>query len=128
SYSYTWFSGTTQMQSVTTTLPVVTSAENGPGVADTNTTYFDVYGRTIWQKDGDGFIKYTAYDQATGGRSMSWAATPKRPIQIPTLPIRCIWISRMRPASIPAGRPARTPPPAQRRTIAKTGPAATPKY
>jgi hypothetical protein len=55
------------MQSQTVTLPIISSAENGPGVADTDTTYFDIYGRTIWHKNGDGFIDYTAYDQASGG-------------------------------------------------------------
>jgi hypothetical protein len=71
SYAYTWFSGTTQMQSQTVTLPVISSAENGPGVADTDTTYFDTYGRTIWHKNGDGFIDNTAYDQASGGITKS---------------------------------------------------------
>ncbi len=65
SYAYTWF-GNDQVQSETVTLPVVTAAENGPGVADTSTTYFDSSGRPIWQKDGDGFLTYTAYDDATG--------------------------------------------------------------
>jgi RHS repeat-associated protein len=66
SFSYTWFSGTTQMQSVAVSKPVVSSAENGPGTADVDTTYFDVYARPIWEKDPDGFLTYTAYDPATG--------------------------------------------------------------
>ena len=45
---------------------MVTAAENGPGTADVSTTYFDIYGRPIWTMDPDGFIDYTAYDQATG--------------------------------------------------------------
>src|SRR5208283_2433295 len=65
SYAYTWFTGTVQMQSMTTTLPVISAAENGPGVADTEVDFFDSYGRSTWSKDGDGFITYSAYDPAT---------------------------------------------------------------
>jgi RHS repeat-associated protein len=66
SYAYTWFSGTTQVQSMTVSQPVISAAQNGPGTADVSTTFYDTYGRSIWQKDADGFITYTAYDQATG--------------------------------------------------------------
>src|SRR5262249_36514918 len=65
-YNYTWFSNTVQMQSLTATLPNVLSTENGPGVADVDTTVYDVYGREVWHKDADGFITYTAYDLASG--------------------------------------------------------------
>jgi RHS repeat-associated protein len=65
SYSYTWFTSTTQMQSEQVTKPVISSSENGPGSADTETTFFDSLQRPIWTKDGDGFLTYTAYDQAT---------------------------------------------------------------
>jgi YD repeat-containing protein len=66
SYSYTWFTNTVQMQSLTVSLPVVGSSQNGPGTADTQTTFYDAYGRPVWFKDADGFIGYTAYDQASG--------------------------------------------------------------
>jgi RHS repeat-associated protein len=65
-YAYTWFSGTTQMQSETVTHPVVSTSQNGPGTADTETTVYDSYGRPVWQKDADGFITYTAYGNVTG--------------------------------------------------------------
>ena len=65
SYTYTWFSGTTQMQSETVTKPVISAAENGPGTADVTTTYFDTYGRPIWTKDAGGYLTYTACDPAT---------------------------------------------------------------
>ncbi|HEV3447791.1 MAG TPA: DUF4214 domain-containing protein [Gemmataceae bacterium] len=64
--SYIWYSNTTQPQSITTTLPVVSAAENGPGTSDIQTTVFDNYGRTVWTQDSDGFINYTAYDPVTG--------------------------------------------------------------
>jgi RHS repeat-associated protein len=67
SFSYTWFAGTVQQQSVAVSLPVVSAAQNGPGTADVQTTFFDTYARPIWTKDGDGFINYTAYDPATSG-------------------------------------------------------------
>jgi YD repeat-containing protein len=66
SYSYTFFTGTVQVQSVTTTYPTVTSGENGPGTADVEVVFNDNYARPIWTKDADGFIDYVAYDPATG--------------------------------------------------------------
>src|SRR5262249_7179708 len=69
SHSYTWFSNSTQMQSMTVTKPTISASQNGPGSADTEVTFFDVYGRPIWTKDADGFINYTEYDQATGAVS-----------------------------------------------------------
>ena len=65
-YSYTWFWETVQEQSVTTTLPVISTAENGSGTAETTTTYDNIFGQPTWSMDGDGTIDYTAYDTATG--------------------------------------------------------------
>jgi YD repeat-containing protein len=66
SYSYTYFSSLLQIQSMTVTKATISSAENGPGTADTSVTFYDPYGEPIWTKDGDGFLNYTAYDIATG--------------------------------------------------------------
>lgn len=66
SFSYTFFTGTTRMQSMTTTLPVVSSGQNGPGTADVSDTVFDQDGRVIWTRDADGFLNYFSYDEATG--------------------------------------------------------------
>jgi RHS repeat-associated protein len=66
SYAYTWFTGTTQMQSEAVSLPVISSSQNGPGTADTTTTFFDTQQRPIWTKDPDGFLNYVAYDAVTG--------------------------------------------------------------
>lgn len=66
SYSYDWYPGTVQLQSITTTLPVISAAQNGPGVADQSESVYDIYGRDIWDRDGDGYITYTAYDPGTG--------------------------------------------------------------
>jgi RHS repeat-associated protein len=65
-YGYTWYANSVQMQSMTTTLPVISAAQNGPGVADQSVSVFDKYGRDIWDKDADGYINYTAYDPGTG--------------------------------------------------------------
>jgi RHS repeat-associated protein len=66
SSSYTWYTNTAQEQSETDTAPVISSSENGPGVADMTTTYFDPYDNAQWIKDPDGFIQYNAYDPVTG--------------------------------------------------------------
>ncbi len=66
SYSYTFFPGTNRIQSMTTTLPTVATTHNGPFAADVSTTVYDTYGRVIWTRDAEGFIDYTAYDNATG--------------------------------------------------------------
>jgi RHS repeat-associated protein len=65
-YSYAFYSGTTQIYSQTATAPTISASQNGPGTPDVTTSVFDTYGRTIWTRDGDGFINYTAYDQGTG--------------------------------------------------------------
>jgi YD repeat-containing protein len=63
---YTFFSGSNQQQTMTTSLPVISSSQNGPGTADVSTMVYNPLGQTVWTKDADGFISYTAYDKATG--------------------------------------------------------------
>ena len=70
-YAYTWYPGTARMQSRTVTKPTISAAQNGPGTPDVETTVYDVYGRPIWTRDGDGFINYTEYDQGTGAVTKS---------------------------------------------------------
>ena len=65
-FAYTWFSGTTAMQSMTATAPTILAAQNGPDSPDVTTTIYNTYGQAIWTRDGDGFLDYTAYDIATG--------------------------------------------------------------
>ncbi len=64
-YSYTFFSGTGQVQTVTLSYPVIDTAENGPGTADTETGVSDQFGRLIWLKDRGGFLHSYTYDTAT---------------------------------------------------------------
>jgi YD repeat-containing protein len=70
-YSYTFFPNTNIIQSQTTSLPTISTAHNGPGSPDVETTFFDVYGRPIWTKDPDGYIDYTEYDPGTGAVTKS---------------------------------------------------------
>ena|GEM_PF-2414997 len=65
-YTYTWYPNTLQPQSIQVTLPVIGAAQNGPGVADTETSVFDVYGNEVWHRDGDNYLSYTSYDPVTG--------------------------------------------------------------
>jgi len=55
---------TAQPVQITTTLPTV--YDNGPGTPDVSYVVYDEFGRPTWTKDADGYINYTAYDQATG--------------------------------------------------------------
>jgi RHS repeat-associated protein len=67
-YSYNWYSDSTEMESQSTTLPTVSTSQNGPpsGSADVSTDVYDQEGRVIWSMDADGNITYNAYDSATG--------------------------------------------------------------
>jgi RHS repeat-associated protein len=65
-YAYTYAPDTTRLVSQSTTLPVVSAAQNGSGVADVTEQVFDSAGRMIWSKDADGFMSYMAYDPQTG--------------------------------------------------------------
>jgi RHS repeat-associated protein len=64
--SYTWQGTTAQPESVTTTLPTVTTAQNGSNSATSVTTVFDEFDRPVWSKDQAGSITYTQYDTITG--------------------------------------------------------------
>jgi RHS repeat-associated protein len=66
SYSYTYFSGTDQIESVTTTLPTVTTAQNGPNSSTSTVDVYNEQGQVVWTKDESGNVDYTAYDPATG--------------------------------------------------------------
>ena len=57
-YAYTWFSGAIQPESVTTTLPTVTTAQNGSNSANSSIVVSDARGRMIWSKDEAGYINY----------------------------------------------------------------------
>ncbi|HZL38068.1 MAG TPA: hypothetical protein VFC78_22320, partial [Tepidisphaeraceae bacterium] len=66
SAAYTWATGSNQVQSATTTLPVISSLQNGSGTANSQSVFLDAYGNPIWTKDAAGHVNYAAYDPATG--------------------------------------------------------------
>ncbi|MBL8812383.1 MAG: glycosyltransferase, partial [Planctomycetaceae bacterium] len=66
SFAHTFYSGTTQVQQRTTTLPVVPTDQNGSGVAATRKEYFDTSSRRTWAMDERGFIAHNVYNLATG--------------------------------------------------------------
>lgn len=67
SYAYTFYAGTTAVQSRTTTYPVVSAAQNGSGIAATRHEYLDQLGNLTWEMGPRGFIMYQNFDPATGG-------------------------------------------------------------
>jgi hypothetical protein len=50
SYQYTFFAGSTAIQSQTINKPIVVSAQNGSNTVDSTTTVFDQAGRAVWTK------------------------------------------------------------------------------
>jgi RHS repeat-associated protein len=71
SLTYTWqpvegYGSSGMASQIIVSKPVISSGQNGPGSADQPITVYDSYGRPIWTKDADGFLRYTAYDQVTG--------------------------------------------------------------
>lgn len=69
SFDYGFYSGTGQVQTITTTLPDITSDQNGNNTATSHTqqqTYLDSFGRPVWTKDGEGYVNFVDYDDATG--------------------------------------------------------------
>ncbi len=65
-YAYTFHSGTLQMASRTTTLPVVSSSQNGSGTADTTQEVFDENDQLLWRRDERGVIQRREYDPVLG--------------------------------------------------------------
>lgn len=66
-YSYTWYSGTFQVQQQTTTWPSVDTTQNGSGSANSRNQYFNEYGLMIWARDERGFLTNYTWDIARGG-------------------------------------------------------------
>ena len=69
SFSYSLFAGTLAVQSITTTWPVVSTAQNGSGVGDSTTQFFSLYGYPTWSKDERGFLVRDQFDVATGAQT-----------------------------------------------------------
>jgi len=65
-YGYTWYAGTTQFQQKMTTLPAVSTSQNGSGISATTLDYYDTLGNKTWSMDERGFITAFVYDVPTG--------------------------------------------------------------
>lgn len=65
-YSYTWFGATAQVASMTVNSPQILDDHNGPDTTIQTITAYDTFGRVAWTKDGDGFVTFYEYDNATG--------------------------------------------------------------
>ena len=87
--SYTFYSGTTQVQQDTSTLPPVPYGQDGPASSSTDTahadvvtTYYDAYGRVQWTKDGDGHVNYSGYLDNTSGLDTGTGALTKTIVDV----------------------------------------------
>lgn len=65
-FSYTFHSGTVQVEEKTTTLPAVSAGQNGSGTSASRIERFDLHGNRIWRKDERGFLTRMKYDLPTG--------------------------------------------------------------
>ena len=65
-YSYTFWSGYDVLETVTTTLPSVSSGENGSGSSATAVDHYDRAGRHRWHKDALGYVTYYSYHPECG--------------------------------------------------------------
>ena len=66
SYAYTWYATGTAAETITTTQPVVSTAQNGSGVAATTVAWYDADGNLVWSQDARGYLTYNEYDPVTG--------------------------------------------------------------
>ncbi|RLS59611.1 MAG: hypothetical protein DWH91_00030 [Planctomycetota bacterium] len=66
SYAYTFHTSTTQIAQQTTTLPVISTTQNGSGTANSRKEYFDAMGYRTWSMDERGFITRYVYNTRNG--------------------------------------------------------------
>ena len=66
SYAYTFHTSTTQIAQQTTTLPVISTTQNGSGTANSRKEYFDTLGYRTWSMDERGFITRYVYNTRNG--------------------------------------------------------------
>ena len=64
-YSYTWYPGSVQPQTVITTLPFVPTSANGTGAVAQSVAFYDAQGNLTWSKDARGFLTENLYDPLT---------------------------------------------------------------
>ena len=55
-FAYAWQTGTFQPLTITTTLPVISTAQNGSNSSDVRSSLFDIYGNQVATQDERKFI------------------------------------------------------------------------
>ena len=70
-HAYTYHPGTLQVKKQTTTLPVISTAQNGDGNTYTTESVYDLFGRLCWSKNELGYINHTTYVPTTGAMLQS---------------------------------------------------------
>lgn len=68
-FSYSWYSGTLQVQQMTTDLPVVYEDQHGDGIAYSIDDYYDADGFKTWRRNELGVITRWVYDKTIGRES-----------------------------------------------------------
>lgn len=67
SYDYEWRTDSSRILQKTTTLPVVSTDENGTGETYVQVERYDRFGNTQWLKDEIGVLVFQVFDPITGG-------------------------------------------------------------
>ena len=84
-YSYTFFPDNeatgAAIETETTALPAVPTADGGTGSSPTSTDVYNSLGQLVWSQDANGSISYTAYDPATGAVNEQIRADPGRELR-----------------------------------------------
>ena len=71
-YVYAGHETTVQPESITTTLPVIYTTQNGPGsttgtaTGATTAQWYNSNGELEWQQDANGYLTYYGYDSVSG--------------------------------------------------------------
>jgi len=81
-YSYTFWAGTDNVKTITTTLPSIPTTQNGSGSSATAVRYYDEVGRLRWKKDPLGYVTYHSFHPKNGG--IAYAVRDADPTSLPT--------------------------------------------
>ena len=64
-YARTYFTDTYQVEQLTTTQPVVSTADHGTGLDESSVMVYDTNGFNTWTRDARGIITHQVYDEIT---------------------------------------------------------------
>ncbi|MGC3967595.1 MAG: RHS repeat-associated core domain-containing protein [Pirellulales bacterium] len=97
SYAYEFHTDTFAVWQRTTTLPNVSTAQNGSNLPTYQRMLYDIYGKLIWEQGPKGFVDNFSYDVCTGARIEHIRDVNPDLLPLPTEPET--WT---RPAGLPA--------------------------